>query len=375
MTIDKGINVAFLGSGRCFHTDDWYRSTLKLLGRPVPFVTDNYEGDGLPTILQDSDDVRELLIIDPLIFAKSASLGHKWRNLLKLLLTPLQALLLRRQLRKLGKPFLIAHSTYYAFVASFTGAAYSSTPQGSEVLVRPASRLYRWLLQRSLRHARFATVDSEAMKAALERLTDTPVHIVQNGIDVAAAQRAASPRRDLVLSIRGITENYRIAEIFASRDASAPDVALTLVYPFTEQGCFDSVQAASREDDRFLGRVDRQALYAWMAQSICVVSIPESDSSPRSVYEAIFAGAAALCSPSRYIESLPACMRARIVTIDIAEADWLARGLAQAQEIVRSAYRPSEAALTTFDQLRSMEKMLGLVAQSQAAAPLAGQTV
>jgi hypothetical protein len=357
----NGMNVAFLGSGRCFHTNDWYRSALQLLRRPIPYITDNYEGDDLPCLLKSDDDVRELFIIDRLVSSRSSKLGHLWRNVLKLALTPLQVLRLRRQWRALGKPFIIAHSTYYAFLASFIGARYSSTPQGSEVLVRTGSRSYRWLLGRSLRHASFITVDSQAMKDAIARLTDRPVFIVQNGINIGAVRKLQGQERDLVMSVRAISPNYRTREIVAGRDSSAPDVSLTFTFPFTEETYFEEVGAEIAGSDSMLGRVEKDHLLALLGRAICIVSIPESDSSPRSVYEAIFAGAAALCAPSPYIEALPDCMRARIVVVDLGDDDWFAKGVAQAREIVRTGYAPSEDALSAFDQLRSMGKYLDLV--------------
>lgn len=359
----NGVNVAFLGSGRCFHTNDWYRSALHLLKRPIPFITDNYEGDDLPCLLQQKDDVRQLFIIDRLLSTKSSALGHLWRNLLKLALAPLQVLRLRRQWRALGKPFIIAHSTYYAFLASFIGARYSSTPQGSEVLVRTSSRLYRWVLGRSLRYATFITVDSQAMKDAIACLTDRPVFIVQNGINIAAVRDLPDQDRDIVMSIRAISGNYRILDIVAGRNASAANVSLTLTFPFTEESYFEKVTAEIAEGDSMLGRVEKDHLLTLLKRAICVISIPESDSSPRSVYEAIFAGAAALCAPSPYIQALPQCMRARIVVVDPADDAWFAKGLAQAKEIVRTDYVPSEEALSAFDQLRSMRKCLEIVEQ------------
>lgn len=367
--MQSGLNVAFLGSGRCFHTYDWYRSTLRLLRRKVPYITDNYEGDGLPRMVTRDDDVRELLIIDRLLAAKPSPLGHRWRNLLKLALAPLQVLLLKRHWYKLGQPFLIAHSTYYAFLASFTGARYSSTPQGSEVLVRRSSRLYRWLLKRSLARASFITVDSEAMKAEIVRLTDRPVFIVQNGIPVEDVRIGAARDRDLVMSIRAIAENYRIKEIVAGRNASCPDVALTLTFPFTSAPYLEDVRVMLAPGDSLLGRVDKDELYGLMARAICVLSVPESDSSPRSVYEAIFAGAAALCSASPYINALPACMRERIVVVDTGEDGWFAKGLARARDIAKIDYAPSEEALSTFDQVGSMARCLELVERFAGARP------
>jgi len=357
------LNVVFLGSGRCFHTFDWFWSCELLLGRRVPFITDNFEGDGLPCLFREGDDVRRLLIIDRILSPRASSLGHKWRNLVKLLLIPVQILLLRRHLAKLGNPFVVAHSTYYAFLASFTNAAYSATPQGSEVLVRPDSPFYRWLLKRSVKKASFVTVDSEAMRGVLRALTDRPVHIVQNGIDVRAVRAAGAGVRDAIVSIRAIAANYRILEILKARDEGLPDTPLSLIFPFTEAGYLAEVENAVGPHDLMLGRLERSDLYRLVARSICILSIPVSDSSPRSVYEAIFAGAAAICAPSQYIDALPACMRARVIVVNVGQPGWFAEAFAQASEIVKTEYRPSEEALLAFDQVESMARTLNFAAE------------
>lgn len=357
------LNIAFLGSGRCFHTFDWYRSSEILLSRRVPFITDNYESDGLPTLFREGDDARALLIIDRILSPTASTIGHRWRNLVKFLAIPIQVLLLRRHLVRLGNPFVLAHSTYYAFLASFANARYAAVPQGSEVLVRPNSRLYRWLLKRSVNKAQFVTVDSEAMRTTLGALTDRPIYIVQNGINVGAVQSAKGGPRDKVISIRAIGSNYRIIEIIAGRNQSSPDVPLTLTFPFTEADYLERVEQAVAPHDRMRGCLDKGELYELMAQAICVFSIPGSDSSPRSVYEAIFAGAAVALAPAQYIEALPACMRARVVVVDIGAARWFSEALESAQAIVAKPYHPSREALDSFDQVKSMGRCLDLVAQ------------
>lgn len=357
------LNIAFLGSGRCFHTFDWYRSSEILLGRQVPFITDNYEGDGLPNLFREGDDAHELLIIDRVLSPTASSIGHKWRNLVKFLAIPMQILLLRRHLARLGNPFVLAHSTYYAFLASFANVRYAAVPQGSEVLVRPSSRLYRWLLKRSVKKAQFVTVDSEAMRTALGAFTDRPIYIVQNGINVGAVQSAKGGPRDKAISIRAISSNYRILEIIAGRNQSSPHVPLTLTFPFTEADYLERVEQAVAPQDRMRGRVDKSELYELIAQSICVFSIPGSDSSPRSVYEAIFGGAAVALAPAQYIEALPACMRARVVVVDIGAPRWFAEAMERAQAIVAKPFHPSEEALDAFDQVKSMGRCLDLVAQ------------
>jgi hypothetical protein len=254
----------FLGSGRCFHTMDWFRSCAELVAEPPIYITDNYGRDGLAPLLKPADSVRELLIIDPVLFKKASRVGHVWRNLLKLLLVPLQIFLLRRQLRRISAPFVFAHSTYYAFLASFCHARYSATPQGSEVLVRPQrSKFYKWFLARSVRSAAFVTVDSPAMAARLMEATGVTAQIVQNGIDIASIRALLQPDspRNLVTSMRGIEPNYRIREILAARDATAAGTALHLCFTFVEESYLRDIRRAVRSFDVLHGRLPREALY------------------------------------------------------------------------------------------------------------------
>lgn len=344
---------------------DWFRSCQKIARLAPVFVTDNLGGEGFVPLLGADDNVRKLVLIDHLLAKQPTRLGHAWRNFVKLALVPLQVLKLRRVLRDIHNPFIFAHSTYYAFLASFCTVRYSATPQGSEVLVRPLrSRLYRSLLLRSVHHAAFTTVDSNAMAERLEKLSGVRPHVVQNGIDVsginAGTDGPASQCRWLITSIRGFESNYRIIEILQARDQQAPGLNLQFCFPFVEGNYERQIRSLVRETDILHGRLLRNQMYALLKESFCVISIPKSDSSPRSVYEAIFCGAAVLCTYAQYIDALPACMRRRVVLVNINAPRWLAEGLDAARQIVAEAYIPSDEALNLFDQLRSMKRCLSL---------------
>ena len=89
-----------------------------------------------------------------------------------------------------------------------------------------------------------------------------------------------------------------------------------------------------------------------MGRALLVVSVPRSDSSPRSVYESIFAGAAVAVADNAYIAALPACMRARLLVVDPTDPSWLDSALAAARELTAIPYTPTEDALDRFDQRR-----------------------
>jgi hypothetical protein len=367
---EEGFTPVFLGSGRCFHTMDWFRSCQRVDGVEPIFVTDNLGGEGFVPLLRPDDKVRELILIDSVLFRRSSRLGHVWRNLVKLALVPLQVIRLRRILLGIPNPFIFAHSTYYAFLASFCNVRYSATPQGSEVLVRPlTSKVYRSLLRRSVRRAMFTTVDSRAMASRLEELSGVRPHIIQNGIDIAEICARANipdvvPHRRRVTSIRGFDANYRIVDILSARDRQVPSQALDFCFPFVEENYEQQIGALVRDTDKLHGRLPRVQLYKILKESICVLSIPKSDSSPRSVYEAIFCGAALLCTHASYIDALPGCMRRRVTLVDLRNPRWLADGLDVAHQIASEPYLPSDEALALFDQVSSMRRCLALAADA-----------
>lgn len=367
---NEAFTPVFLGSGRCFHTMDWFRSCQRLAEREPIFVTDNHGGEGFIPLLQATDQVRDLALIDPLLFKRPSRLGHAWRNLVKFALIPWQIFKLKAALRSIPQPFVFAHSTYYAFLASFCAVPYSATPQGSEVLVRPyRSKLYRALLLRSVRCAAFATVDSNAMAARLHELLAVAVHIIQNGIDVASIRAAGEARteRRLLTSIRGFDANYRIVEILRARDEQIADQTIDFCFPFVEGDYEQEIRRHIRPTDVLHGRLPRARMYSLLQQSIGVVSIPRSDSSPRSVYEAIFCGATVLCTHAPYVDALPECMRRRVVVVRLEDPHWLANGLATARQIASEPYVPSSQALDLFDQVSSMRKCLSLAAAAMSA--------
>jgi hypothetical protein len=361
----EAFTPVFLGSGRCFHTMDWFRSCQKVAGKEPFFVTDNRGGEGFVPLLRPGDKVRELVLIDPVLFKRPNRLGHAWRNLVKLALLPLQVLRLRGALRSIPNPFVFAHSTYYAFLASFCNVPYSATPQGSEVLVRPfVSSFYRLLLLRSVRRAAFTTVDSNAMASHLVELSGICPEVIQNGIDLEGigAGSVSINGRTRVTSIRGFEANYRIVDLLQARDQQSPTHVLDFCFPFVEGYYERKIRPLLHETDVLHGRLPRDRMYKLLKESVCVVSIPISDSSPRSVYEAIFCGAAVMCTPSQYVNDLPACMRRRVVLVDINEPRWFADGLAAARHIAANPYVPSEEAIALFDQVSSMRKCLALAA-------------
>lgn len=343
---------------------DWFRSAQRLLGdNAVEIITDQVEGEGYQRLLRPEEHHVSLLGIDRLLLRGQSAAGNAWRNVVKMFLLPYQARLCRRLLRERADALVHAHSAYYIVIAALAKARFIATPQGSEVLVRPSrSRWYRAFITFGLKRAEVITVDSIAMATRVQSLTGKVPVLIQNGIDVAAVGQSTcrTSTRELLLSIRGISPNYQVPVLLSARNTELTEVRISLCAPFAEKAELERAKALMMPEDRYLGRLERTDLYDLLWQARLVCSIPISDSSPRSVYEAIFAGAAVAVSPSEWVEAMPRCMRARVIVVDVESGGWLRSAWQQSADIVAVPYVPSEEALDRFDQMRSMERVLSL---------------
>ncbi|MGE5466089.1 MAG: glycosyltransferase [Ignavibacteria bacterium] len=352
--------IYFVASARDYHAVDWYRLVKQLCpARRVGIVTDLIEGEGFERIVDASDEVILLFPLDKVLLPGQSRLGNLWRNLVKLAFVPLLAWRLRMLAKRAAQPPVFhAHSMYYIFLCWMAGIEFVGTPMGSDVLVRPDhSRLYRLFTRRSLRAAAAITVDSVALRDKIRSLCQRDSFIVQNGIDAAGtrpAREAAGPRNRIV-SIRGVDPNYRIAELVQARNTARNKLPLELIYPFFEEGYLREVKAGLTAADVDHGRVGKNEMYRLFSQARLVVSIPISDSSPRSVYEAIFCGACVVVSKGKWIEALPDCMRQRIVVADLDSDHWFDDALREAEAISKSPFVPSLDAIQMFDETECMK--------------------
>lgn len=360
---DVPFRPVFLGPARCYHSMDWYRSCQEVCSVSPIYITDCYSGDGLEYCARPKDKIVDLFIIDKFLGKVNSRYADRWRNFVKLLAIPIQVIALRRAIGKIPNAFIFTHTVYYGFIASFAGVKYSSTPQGSEVLVRPyRSFLYRMFLRRSVQKAKFVTVDSKLMADKLQEITSVNAMIIQNGISInQCLQRndeSVHRGRTRIISIRGIAELYQIHEILAARNRSSPSIKLDFCSPIQEAVYFDKLKPLLSKQDVVLGRLDRDKLYNVLSESFCVISIPLSDSSPRSVYEAIFCGCAVVVVHNQYIDSLPKCMRERIIVVDLNDPGWFLKAIEESRKIVLRKYSPSVEAVENFDQNESMKSVL-----------------
>jgi hypothetical protein len=353
--------IIILGNARCYHTMDWYRAIqAQCKGHKVLFATDLIESEGHERITNENDNLVPLFNIDRLLINQS-TFGHIWRNIVKLLMAPIQVIFLRRLIRRYPDAVVHAHTMYYLFLCWVARVQFIGTPQGSEILVRPQkSRLYRIFAGKALAAAQYLTVDSHAMESGVGQLCDTPCTVIQNGIDTTEIKTIVteSQNRELVVSIRGITPLYQIDKILASRRESQSRLNIAFVYPLWEEGYKKQIEEMLTSDDSMLGRLDRKELYGLLGRTVLAVSVPNSDSSPRTVYEAIFCGACVAVTQNIWIQNLPKCMRSRLTVVDLSDTKWFEKCYREALTITKNEYIPSDEAIERFDQYRSVEVLV-----------------
>ena len=154
---------------------------------------------------------------------------------------------------------------------------------------------------------------------------------------------------------------YRINEIVQSRNYNFKNIGINFIYPFHDDTYKSKISFSKYDID--LGRLSRENMYALIKNASLVVSIPSSDSSPRSVYEAIFCNSIVAITYHRYYDDLPKCMQSRIIIVDMKNKDWLKIAFDKALSIKKKEkdFKPSVRALDLFDQKRSFNKKLNLL--------------
>lgn len=355
-------DVLIVGNARCYHTMDWYRRIRdhNKTGKTY-FVTDLIESEGHKRIVAPDDGIIKLFIIDRWLIGGQSTNGNRYRNIVKALFIPIQAARLRMLIRKYPDAIVHAHTMYYVVLCWIARIKYMATPQGSEILRRvDSSVIYRYFAIRSLRSAQNITVDSYAMKEKIACMLDRDAEVIQNGINtrLALAFSASSDKRKGLVSMRGMTSLYQINKLLDARERYDKKLNITFLYPFWEESYRKGIQDRLMGGDVELGRVSQDKMYSILSTAQLAVSIPLSDSSPRSVYEAIFCGCCVAVTDLAWIRMLPECMRSRIYVVNLEDAMWLENALSYSATVVREPFRPSEEALALFDQEISMKRVV-----------------
>lgn len=350
--------VMYVANARSNHIIDWYRAVSKICGHKNVFLlTDQIDGGGFIKVINDSDNVQLLFNIDKLLLKRQTAFNNIWRNILKILALPIMAIRLHNIYLKNKDAIFHAHSMFYIFLCWAANIPFIATPMGSDVLVRPKqSKIYRFFTKLSLRAAQAITLDSQALADAVFDISGATSLIVQNGIDANATKcNRENRQRDKVVSLRAVDPNYQIHQIVKAHKTSVFQGEIIYAYPFLEEGYKQSVTSNFGSLDTDAGRLDKSALYKLLGNTLLAISIPISDSSPRSVYEAIFSGCAVAVTKSGWVDELPDCMRARVILVSLDDDNWLDKAIEVSQRIVSIPFVPSQEAFSKYDEFECMK--------------------
>ena len=91
------MNILILGGARDFHAIDWYRNVKNIdTNDNVLFLTDTISSEGLSYKFNSDDKIDNLFIVDKFLLKKNNKYADFWRNVFKILVVPIQVLLLLR---------------------------------------------------------------------------------------------------------------------------------------------------------------------------------------------------------------------------------------------------------------------------------------
>ena len=364
-------NLIFLCGGHDFHAMDWYRRSLDNLNNINVFIlTDLIKCEGFKVLIKENDIVFKLIIIDKFLFRKQSNLGNYWRHIIKILIFPVQIYLIKKFAKKYPKSIYYAHSMYYIWLARFAGIEYVGRPQGSDILIKPfKSQIFKILSRQGISNSKAIIVDSYLMNKTIKRITsNNKVFVIPNGIDLNSIKKLIKLKknqnnRKFIISIRGLTKLYRIHEILLSRAnmEKSLKIPIKFIYPFYEESYKKSLNKLFISEDDDISRLSKIDMYKYFMEAKLVISIPYSDSSPRSVYEAIFCGAIVAISYNNYYENLPDSLKARVIIVDINQKDWFYNAINKAEDLLKEDFIPCNKALRQFDQDQTFKEMAKII--------------
>jgi glycosyltransferase involved in cell wall biosynthesis len=180
------------------------------------------------------------------------------------------------------------------------------TPMGSDVIIHARNKiLYKFITKYVLKKADLITSDSITLQEAVFELGGSPekTHIIQNGVDFKVFNSKVDKNKirkklglgncPIILSTRGISPLYNVDSIVEAIPKvlqSFPDSKFLFTYVMQES--IGEVKELVEKLDitnsvRFVGFVDHKEMPFYLATADILVSVPSSDSSPCSVYEAM----------------------------------------------------------------------------------------
>ena len=204
-----------------------------------------------------------------------------------------------------------AHNLYYGFVTSFlkSDVPVIFTPMGSDIIIHSQNNvIYKYMARKAFKKALAVTSDSLLLQKRGFEVGAKPKknYIIQNGVDSSIFYpKNNSLKKDfhlgegefLIFSPRALTPLYNIHIILdALHKLKQSDYKFKCMFSFAYGGQYQlelkrKISALGLENNIiWLGHIKYEDMQMYYNACDVVVSVPSSDSSPKSVYEAMFCG-------------------------------------------------------------------------------------
>jgi len=374
------MKILFLSSSSDWHIDLWSQyftenNSVFLFSDKEDYLT-NEEFKGV-TVVQSSGYLGVALNL----FKNSS---HKLFQLNKLISTKYFARKIRKLIKQNDIDVVHAHNLYFGYLASFLhqDIPVIFTPMGSDVIIHAQNNMfYKRMAKKAFLRANVVTgdsklVQSQGYKVGARRYNN---FIIQNGVDTNVFYPRDTSIKEkygivggeiLLFSPRAITPNYNIDVIIESlalmRDKG---INAKCMFSFAFGGrYYDSLKRLVETLDLkdqviWLGRLS----YAEMADHYngadIILSVPTSDSSPKSVYEAMFCRTPVVISNIQWaseILSSSDCIRVAPKNAPqlLQAVDAILSDSAYGESLAQSAYETACKNFGYHENMRQMEEIM-----------------
>lgn len=299
------MNILYIGSSSDFHIDLWVQYFTKNHRVFLFSEKENYLSN------KKFKDV-EIIYSQGLlggILNIFHSKSHKLFQLNKLISTLIYARKIDQIVREKNIHIIHAHNLYQGFICSYIKSKVPVvfTPMGSDIIIHAQQNfLYKFMAKKAFKRANVVTGDSLLIqkRGLLVGANQIKNYIIQNGVDSKKFFPNSSNVRTslnideddfLIYSPRGLDDIYnikKIIEVIALLQKEGIKVKCMISYGFGEYNLNMLKKCISDLNIQdliiWIGSVEYDDMPHYYNAADMIISIPDSDSSPKSVYEAMF---------------------------------------------------------------------------------------
>ena len=238
--------------------------------------------------------------------------SHRLFQLNKLLSAKFYAAEIDKLVLKEKIDIIHAHTLFHGYVASFVKSSVPVifTPMGSDIIIHAQKNLiYKFMAYKAFSKSTVITGDSLILqkKGYDVGARQEKNFIIQNGVDSSIFKPQSanklkqklgiSKSETLIFSPRAITPLYNIEAIIESlSELKKTDPRFKCMFSYAFGGEYYSklkkkvISLGLAENVIWLGYIKYEDMQLYYNAADIVISVPSSDSSPKSVYEAMFCG-------------------------------------------------------------------------------------